>query len=427
MFFRLRYAATNTRGRRNMSKVVLAYSGGLDTSVALHWLSYTKGFEVVALIANLGQGKNLEAVGERAIQIGAVAGIVADLRKTFVEEYVIPTLRANAMYESGYYLSAALGRATICVELVNIARQQRCHYVAHGCTAKGNDQVRFEASIAALAPDLEIIAPLREWPFKSRDEEIDYAESHNIPIKVSKAAPYSIDYNLWGRSMECGVLEDPWQEPPEDIYVMSVSPEKAPDEPVTIEIGFEAGNPVALDGERLDGLSLITRLNEIAGSHGIGRSDMIENRLIGFKSREVYEAPAATVLHLAHRALEELTLSAGVLHFKEPLSRQYSELVYNGRWFGILRPALDAFFSKIQEFVTGTVRLKLYKGAASVIGRKSPYSLYDRKLASYGPKDSFPHSAAPGFLSIWSLPLKTEAGRKKAAESAEKETPESKP
>jgi len=397
-----------------MSKVVLAYSGGLDTSVALHWLFYSKGMEVVALIANLGQGKKLEARGERAIQIGAVAGIVADLRKTFVEDYVLPALRANAMYESGYYLSAALGRATICVELVNIARQQRCHYVAHGCTAKGNDQVRFEASIAALAPDLEIIAPLREWPFKSREEEIDYAQSHNIPINVTKASPYSIDYNLWGRSIECGVLEDPWQVPPEEIYSMTVSPEKAPDEPAVVEIGFEEGNPVALDGKALDGLSLITRLNEIAGSHGIGRSDVIENRLVGFKSREVYEAPAATVLHLAHRALEELTLSPGVLHFKEPLSRHYGELVYNGRWFGILRPALDAFFSKIQEFVTGTIRLKFYKGTASVIGRKSPYSLYDRKLASYGLEDTFPHKAAPGFLSIWSLPLKTEAGRKKS-------------
>jgi argininosuccinate synthase len=409
-----------------MNKVVLAYSGGLDTSVALHWLCYTKGFEVVALIANLGQGKNLEAVGERAIQIGATAGIVADLRKTFVEDYVFPVLKANAMYESGYYLSAALGRATICVELVNIARQHRCPYVAHGCTAKGNDQVRFEASIAALAPDLEIIAPLREWPFKSREEEIDYAQSHNIPIKVTKASPYSIDYNLWGRSIECGVLEDPWQEPPEDVYIMTVSPEKAPDEPAVIEIGFEAGVPVTLEGKALDGVSLITRLNEIAGSHSIGRSDVIENRLIGFKSREIYEAPAAVILHLAHRALEEFTLSSGVLHFKAPLSTQYGDLVYNGRWFGILRPALDAFFAKTQEFVTGIVRLKLYKGAASVIGRKSPYSLYDRHLASYGPEDTFPHKAAPGFLSIWSLPLKTEAGRKKAAQSAKNQTPDNK-
>jgi len=391
-----------------MAKVVLAYSGGLDTSVAIHWLKATKDLQVITFAADLGQGVYLEPIGERALDIGAIAAHIIDLRERFVNEYVIPAIKANAIYEDGYLLATALGRPLIAAELVKLADEYKCEYVAHGCTGKGNDQVRFEASIRALSPRVKIIAPLREWQMKSRQEEIDYAIRNRIPIDVTHDTPYSLDRNLWGISIECGVLEDPWVEPPKDVYQLTADPEEAPNVPTYVEIGFEKGVPTSFDGQAMSTLKVIEQLGKVAGANGVGRTDLVENRLVGIKSREVYEAPAGTVVYRAHRALEALTLSKELAHLKDHLSKRYSQLIYDGLWFCETRRALDAFFDHSQQNVTGDVRVKLYKGTATVVGRKSPYSLYSENLATYTDKDTFDHASAKGFIDIWSLPLRTE-------------------
>ncbi len=399
-----------------MAKIVLAYSGGLDTSVIIHWLKATKGLSVIAFSADLGQPGDLKAVADRALKTGAEAAYVEDLRDEFVRDYVFPALQANAVYENGYLLNTALGRPLIAKELVRIARKSGCDYVAHGCTAKGNDQVRFEAGIAALAPDLKIMAPVRAWEFKTREEELDYALQHGIEVPVTRESPYSIDRNLWGTSIECGSLEDPWTAPPADAYLMTKAPEDAPDRAVEVVIAFEDGIPVALDGKPTGGVALIEALNRVGGEHAVGRLDMIENRVVGIKSREVYEAPAATILIAAHKALEDLALSRETLRQKERISRVYSELVYAGRWFTDLREALDAFVASTQRYVTGEVRIRLYKGSATVMARRSPHSLYDFELATYGQGDAFSHASAEGFLEIYNLDIKAQGARRKRAE-----------
>jgi len=397
-----------------MARIVLAYSGGLDTSVAIDWLRRERGFEVIAFAADLGQGKELEPLKARALKTGAVEAIIVDLRERFVREFILPALKANAIYENGYVLSTALGRPLIASELVRIARERRCEYIAHGCSGKGNDQVRFEAVAASLAPELKVVAPLREWQFRTREEEIEYAERHGIEVPVRRESPYSIDRNLWGISIECGDLEDPWVAPPRDAYLVTTAPEDAPDRPEELEITFEAGVPVALNGTRMEPMAIIERLNEVGGAHGVGRSDLVEDRVVGIKSREIYEAPAATILIAAHRGLEEITLSKQVLRTKELLSQRFAELIYEGLWYTDLREALSAFFEVTQRYVAGDVRVRLYKGTCTVLGRRSPYSLYDRSLATYGEGDRFKHSAAPGFLEIWNMPLRAEASRRRA-------------
>ena len=389
-----------------MDKVVLAYSGGLDTSVCVHWLKAEKGLDVVCMSGDLGQGEELTPLKKRAKQSGAVDCHISDLKDEFVTDYCWRAVKANAMYEGGYLLATALGRPLLAKEQVRVARLEGAQYIAHGCTGKGNDQVRFESTVAALGPDLKCLAPLREWDMKSREEEVEYAKKNDIPLPPAKVTKYSYDRNLWGLSIECGELEDPWTAPPQDAYQMSISPDKAPDEPEEVELSFEQGVPVALGGKKMKPVKLVETLNHIAGAHGVGRTDMVEDRLVGIKSREVYEAPAANVIHNAHRALEALVLSRDVILFKEPLTQQYARLIYEGKWFGDLRLALDAFFDKVNEVVTGTVRLKLYKGQATVVGRKAPKSLYSEELATYTDKDVFDHTMAKGFIGIWSLPLR---------------------
>jgi len=398
-----------------VKKVVLAYSGGLDTSVCLKWLQEEYGAEVVTFTADVGQGKELDPVEGRAKGTGASKVYIEDLRDEFAREYVFPALKAGAIYESKYMLSTALGRPLIGKRLVEIADMEGADAIAHGCTGKGNDQVRFDVTAMALNPDLKVIAPAREWSMKSRDEEIEYARKHNIPITVTKESPYSIDANLWGRSIECGDLEDPWLEPPEDVYEWTVSPEKAPEQPTYIEIEFQSGVPVKLDGAEMPPVQLVNALAEIGGANGVGRVSYVEDRLVGIKSRETYECPAATILFHAHRALEELTLGREMIRYKEEkISHEYSRLVYYGLWFSPLREALDAFVDVSQTNVTGTVRVKLYKGNCSVAGAKSPYSLYDHAMATYDAGDMFDHSAARGFIELWGLPLKIKAAREKA-------------
>jgi argininosuccinate synthase len=389
-------------------KVILAYSGGLDTSVAIKWLAENYGMEVITLTVDIGMEKDYHSIQQRALHTGAVKSYVADAKELFVKDYIFPALQANALYEGQYPLATALARPLIAKLLVESAHREGASTVAHGCTGKGNDQVRFDVSIAALDPRLKIIAPAREWAM-TREEEIAYAERHGIGIPVTPAIPYSIDENLWGRSIECGVLEDPWVEPPEDIYHLTRSPGDTPDKPAYLEIGFEKGIPVRLDGEDLDGVSLIDRLNELAGEHGVGRIDHVENRLVGIKSREIYEAPAAEVLLTAHRALEALVLSRDQLRFQGRVTQEYSDLIYNGLWFSSLRQDLAAYVQSSQCFVSGTIRVKLFKGSCVVVGRKSPYSLYDLGLATYGEGDLFDRSASPGFVHIWGLPVRTQA------------------
>ena len=398
-----------------VKKVVLAYSGGLDTSVCLKWLQEEYGAEVITFTADLGQRKELDAVEGRAKGTGATKVYIEDLRDEFVSEYVFPALKAGAIYESKYMLSTALARPLIAKRLVEIADIEGADAVAHGCTGKGNDQVRFDVTAMALNPSLKVIAPVREWFMRSRDEEIEYAKEHNIPITVSKESPYSIDANLWGRSIECGDLEDPWLEPPEEIYELTVSPEKAPEQPTYIEIEFQSGVPVKLDGAEMPPVQLVNALAEIGGANGVGRVSYVEDRLVGIKSRETYECPAATILFHAHRALEELTLGREMIRYKEEkISHEYSRLVYYGLWFSPLREALDAFVDVSQRNVTGTVRVKLYKGSSSVAGARSPYSLYDQAMATYEAGDMFDHSAARGFIELWGLPLKIKAAREMA-------------
>ncbi len=388
-----------------MKKVILAYSGGLDTSVAVKWLR-DRGYEVVAFMADVGQEKTTTAAIERAKKAGASKVVVKDLKKRFITDYVWPALKANAVYEGRYTLATALSRPLIAAEQVAVAHAEKATAVAHGCTGKGNDQVRFEVTCQVLDSRLEIIAPVREWEFKSREEEIRYAEKHHIPVDVSKKSPFSIDKNIWGVSVEAGVLEDPEMEPPLDSYQWTRGVEKRALRDRVIEVGFEKGVPVSLDGKRKEALKLIEELNRIGAHYGIGRMDMIENRLVGIKSREIYEAPAATMLLQAHKDLESLVLDRELLHYKEGVSHKYAELIYYGLWFTPLREALDAFVERTQKRVTGTVRMKLRKYSAHVIGRKSPYSLYKETLATYGAKDKFDQRLARGFIDLWALPYR---------------------
>ena len=390
---------------KQKDKILLAYSGGLDTSVAIHWLNEKYGCEVVAVTIDVGQSDDLKDAMRRAKSIGASKAWVIDAKKEFVENYVLPALKANALYEGNYPLGTAIARPLMVAKLVEMAKRLDATAIAHGCTGKGNDQVRFEVSIMALAPSLDILAPTRDWKM-SREEEIVYANERGIPIPVSVEKPYSIDESIWGRAIECGVLEDPWVEPPEDIFEWTKGIDKSPDAPEYVEIGFVQGNPVSLNGADIDLLDLIKKLNEIAGNNGVGRIDHIENRLIGIKSREVYEAPAAVVLIKAHQDLESLVMTKDLLHYKKGIEQQYADLVYNGLWFSPLKEALDAFIDKTQELVTGTVKLKLFKGSAVVVGRESPYSLYSNSLSTYAKGDEFDHSAAKGFIYVWGLSLK---------------------
>lgn len=393
-------------------KVVLAYSGGLDTSVMIRWLIEHYGCEVIAFSADVGQQEDMEKVKEKALATGASKVYVYDLKEEFLREYCFKALKAQAIYEGKYLLGTALNRPIISKYLVDVAAQEGADAVAHGATGKGNDQVRFEASTRALDPDLKVLAPVREWEFKSRQEEIEYAKRHNIPVEATLERPYSIDLNIWSISIECGVLEDPWQEPPEDAYLVTKSPQETPDEPLYLEIGFERGEPVSINGKELDPMSLVTRLNEIGGEYGVGRIDLVENRLVGIKSREVYEAPGATILYTAHKELEHLSLDREAFRFKQHISIKYADIAYYGLWFSPLREALDAFIDKTQEAVTGTTKVKLYKGSCIPVGRRSPYSLYDYKLATYDQEDAFEHRAGEGFCKIWSLPLAVAARRK---------------
>lgn len=385
-------------------KVVLAYSGGLDTSVAIKWLS-DKGYDVIAVGLDVGEGKDLDFVKQKALDVGAIESYSIDAKKEFAEDFVLPALQAHTLYEEKYPLVSALSRPLISKKLVEIAEQTGATAVAHGCTGKGNDQVRFEVSIQALNPNLEVLAPVREWAW-SRDEEIEYAKKNNIPIPIDLDNPYSVDQNLWGRANECGILEDPWATPPEGAYELTVAIEDAPDEADIIEIGFEQGVPVTINGVSYQLDQLILELNQIAGKHGVGRIDHVENRLVGIKSREVYECPGAMTLIKAHKELEDITLTKEVAHFKPIISKKLSEVIYDGLWFSPLQPALQAFLKETQKSVTGVVRVKLFKGHAIVEGRKSPYSLYDEKLATYSTDDEFDHSAAVGFISLWGLTTK---------------------
>ena len=398
-------------------KVVLAYSGGVDTSVAIKWIEEKYNLKVITLTVDIGNVADLEAIKQKALDMGAIKAIVFDARQEFVDSYVFPALQADAVYEGQYPLATALGRPLIAKLAVETARKEGATVIAHGCTGKGNDQVRIDVSVAALAPELKVIAPAREWNM-TREQTIEYAHTHNIPIPVSKASPYSIDENLWGRSNECGVLEDPWNEAPEDAFAWTKSIREAPDEPAYLEIGFEKGIPVTLDGQKMDGLTLIQRVHDLAGKHGVGRIDHVENRLVGIKSREVYEAPAAVVLLKAHQALEGLVLTKEQLRFKEKVASEYSDLVYDGLWFTAHRQDLAAYVESTQRYVTGTVRAKLFKGNCQIVSRKSPYSLYDYSLATYEKGDLFDQSAAPGFIHIWGLPVRTQA-RVQPPEAAE--------
>ncbi len=388
-------------------RIVVAYSGGLDTSVIVKWLQETRNAEIVTVTGDLGQKKELTGVKEKAIATGAKKAYVLDLQKEFVEQYLWPTLKAGALYEHTYPMATSIGRPLLAKALVDVARKEGCTAVAHGCTGKGNDQVRFEVAIAALAPDLKVIAPLREWEFRSREEEIAYCEKHGIPVSATKKNPYSIDENLWGTSIECGVLEDPMVEPPLDAYQRTVSPAEAPDTPTYVTIDFRQGTPVAVNGKKLDVVALIQKLNEIGGANAIGRLDLVENRLVGIKSREIYEAPGATILHFAHRELERLTLDKETMHYKAKMANDYADMIYNGLWFTPLREAMDAFIDETQKTVTGTVKVKLYKGTLEIAGRTSPHSLYDLKLATYTDEDTFDHGASAGFITIYGLPAKT--------------------
>ncbi|MCR8939491.1 argininosuccinate synthase [Brevibacillus laterosporus] len=386
-------------------KIVLAYSGGLDTSVAIKWLQDTYSYDVIAVALDVGEGKDLEFIQKKAMQVGAYKSIVVDAKEAFANEYVLPALQANAMYEGKYPLVSALSRYLISKILIEIANQEGAVAVAHGCTGKGNDQVRFDISFTALHPNIQIVAPVREWGW-TRDEEIEYAKKNNIPIPINLDNPYSIDQNLWGRSCECGVLEDPWAAPPEGAYELTASIEDAPDQAEEIEISFTKGVPTALNGEAMTLAELILALNKIAGKHGVGRIDHVENRLVGIKSREVYETPAATTLILAHRELEFLTQPREVAQFKPIVEQKMAQVIYEGLWYSPIRPALQAFIKETQANVTGIVRVKLHKGQAIVVGRKSDASLYSHELATYNSGDQFDHKAALGFIKLWGLPTK---------------------
>ena len=407
--------SARSRGKgTEKGKVVLAYSGGLDTSVAVRWIQEEYGLDVITLTAALGAHKDLEAVRRRALEVGAVKALVVDAREMFVRYFVWPALQAGALYEGVYPLATALGRPLIAKLLVDTAHQHNARAVAHGCTGKGNDQVRFDVGVKTLAPELEIIAPAREWGM-SREDEIRYAQENAIEIEVTRESPYSTDENLWGRSVECGALEDPWVEPPEGAFEWTCNPAEAPAEPEYVEIEFKQGIPVALDGKKRGGVELIVQLNEQAGRHGVGRIDHVENRLVGIKSREIYEAPAAVVLHAAHRVLEGLTMTRPALRFKEQVAREYADLIYDGLWFSAFHQDLLAYVISSQRVVTGCVRMKLLRGQATKAGVKSPLSLYDEALATYSGRDQFDHKAAVGFIALHGLPTRVQARAQLAA------------
>lgn len=398
-----------------MAKIVLAYSGGLDTSIIIPWLKENYGYEVIAMAADLGQGEELSPLEEKAIKSGASKIYIEDVRKEFVEDYIFPTLKAGAIYEGKYLLGTSMARPLIAKKLVEVAQKEGADAVAHGATGKGNDQVRFELAVKALAPELKIVAPWREWDIRSREDAIDYAAARGIPVPVSKDRPYSMDRNIWHLSHEGADLEDPANEMPGDVLLLAKSPEEAPDRPAYVTIEFEKGVPIKLDGEALDPVALMERLNLIGGENGVGIVDMVENRLVGMKSRGVYETPGGTVLVLAHRELELLTLDRATLHYKEMLALRYAELVYDGVWFAPLREALDAFVEVTQRTVTGTVTMKLYKGNCTVAGTKSPYSLYNQELSTFGRDEIYNQHDAEGFINLFGLPLKVRAIMEKKA------------
>ncbi|MFH1868954.1 MAG: argininosuccinate synthase [Candidatus Omnitrophota bacterium] len=388
-----------------MKKIVLAYSGGLDTSVAIRWLQ-ERGYSVVACLLDVGQQADLSKAKTKAIGIGASKVYIVDAKIEFAEDFIMPALKANAVYESNYFLATALSRPLIAKKLADIAKKEKADHVAHGCTGKGNDQVRIEVSLAVVAPHLKVIAPLRVWDFASREAEMRYAKMHNIPVEATKKSPYSLDRNLWGVSIECGILENPAVEPPADAYQITKDPCKVANKPLYVNIGFQKGVPKTINGKIYKLVELIKKLNKIGSDYGVGRSDMIENRLVGIKSREIYEAPAALMLITAHKELEALVLDRELLHFKQLVSLKYSELIYYGLWFSPLKESLDKFIDNTQKKVTGSVRLKLYKGSCVVAGRKSKFSLYKEELATYSEKDTFDHKSAEGFIKIWGLPYR---------------------
>jgi len=400
-----------------MERIVLAYSGGLDTSVAIPWLAERYGAEIIAVTMDLGQGKELEEVRDRALATGAVRAHVLDVREEFARHYILRALKADAIYEDRYPMATALGRPLIAQKLVEIAAIEQATAIAHGSTGKGNDQVRLDVTARALDPKIRVIAPARDWGM-TRPQEIEYARARGVPVPATLESPYSTDSNLWGRSIECGVLEDPWIEPPEEIYTLTKSPADCPDEPAYVEISFERGVPTAINGVAMPLLDLIASLGTIAGAHGVGRIDMVENRLVGIKSREIYEAPAAVVLHAAHKELQKLVTTKDMDRLCRDMSVTYADIVYNGLWFTPTREAIDAFEEKVQERVTGVIRTKLFKGNSRIVGRKSPYALYDHALATYDAGDLFDHTAAVGFIKIWGLPVETAA--RKAPGAAKK-------
>ena len=402
-------------------RVVLAFSGGLDTSVAIPWLSERYQTDVVTVTLDLGQGRELNQIRERAMSTGAIRCHVLDVREEFARDYILPALQADALYEERYPLATALSRPLIAKKLVEIARMENAGAIAHGCTGKGNDQVRIDVSARAIDPDIQVIAPAREWGM-TRPEEIAYARARNVSVPTTIVSPYSTDQNLWGRSVECGMLEDPWNEPPDEIYALTKPPADAPALPAYVEIGWQDGVPATVNGVEMPLVELINSLETIAGVHGVGRIDMVENRLVGIKSREVYEAPAALLLHQAHRELEGFVIPKDLQRVKLRLSQDYADLVYNGLWFSPTRSAIDAFVQNVQRRVTGAIRLKLYKGSSRVVGRKSPFALYEHGLATYDEGDTFDHSAAEGFIKIWGLPVETAAknARRRAAKSSDR-------
>ncbi|HDZ86431.1 MAG TPA: argininosuccinate synthase [Actinobacteria bacterium] len=391
-------------------KVVLAYSGGLDTSVAIKWLN-EKGYEVIALMVDVGQGGDIKEAGEKALSTGATEAFIVEAKEEFITDFVWPALKANAMYQDQYSLATALSRPLIGKALAQKAIASGAGYVAHGSTGKGNDQVRIEVAAAAFGPQLKMLAPVRDWDM-SRSEELEYAKKHGIKVEATKKSPYSIDQNLWGRSVECGVLEDPWVEPPADAYAWTKSPEDAKEKHDYINIVFQNGVPIAIDEKKMSAVDIVAELNKKAGEHGVGRVDMVEDRLVGIKSREIYEQPAAEVLLCAHKALEDLVLEKDVHQFKKKIDIEYTQLVYDGKWYSPLKESLDAFINKTQACVSGTVRVKLYKGNAIVVGRYSPYSLYDEALATYESGSSFDEKAAQGFIEVFGLGLKTWSKKK---------------
>jgi len=400
----------STNGARpQINKVVLAYSGGLDTSVIVPWLKENYGCEVICYTADVGQGEELSPLPEKAVASGASKIIIEDLTEQFAKDYLFPYLRSGAVYERKYLLGTSVARPLIASRMVLAAQQEGADAVAHGCTGKGNDQVRFELTVMALDPRLKVIAPWREWEIRSREDAIAYAQAHNVPITSTLKSIYSRDRNLWHISHEGGILEDPWAEPEEEMFQMSVSPENAPDQPELVQIDFECGYPVAVNGQTLSPANLIKALNEIGGKHGIGRVDLVENRLVGMKSHGVYETPGGTILFAAHRELESITLDRDTLHYKDVMAQRYAELIYNGQWFTTLREAMDAFIDKTQEHVTGAVRLKLYKGNVIPVGRKSPYSLYREDFATFGEDNVYDQKDAEGFIKLFGLPMKVQA------------------